>query len=152
VELYKFFWGLLAWIATVAAAWPVNIPLLALAYKIQNGAKPLPVESEEMWYRSAFGAGLLALVTLGFVFLDYFIIDMMDFVPGPIHLVIFMAYVPAAAYVMFISFAFADPFEGLSVAAIYIGLPVLVLFVINAALGIWNWPLSVAYDYLKSPG
>jgi hypothetical protein len=71
VELYIFFLGTLAWIATITVLWPLNGPVIALAYKIQ------------------------------FV--------------------------------------------------IYIGLPVLVLFIINAALGVWNWPLSVAYDYLKTP-
>src|SRR2546421_6300289 len=89
VELYQFFWGALAWIATVAVLWPINVPLIALAYKIQNGTKPLEIEREELWYRSLFGAGMLALLTVGFVLLDYFFIDLTDFPPGPIHLVIF---------------------------------------------------------------
>jgi hypothetical protein len=151
VELYKFFWGALAWIATVAVLWPVNVPLIALAYKIQNGAKPISIDREELWYRSLFGAGMLALLTVGMIFLDYLIIDLGDFPPGPIHLVIFMAYVPAAAWLMVISFAYADLLEGLGVFIIYIGLPIAVLLLVNAILGIWNWPLSVAFDYLKKP-
>ena len=151
MELYKFFWGALAWIATVAVLWPINVPLLALAYKIQNGAKPLPIGQDELWYRSLVGAGLLAMVTVGFVFLDYVFLDLTDFPPGPIHLVIFMAYVPAGAYVMLEAFALSELLEGLGIFVIYIGLPVLVLFVINAALGIWEGPLDLAYDFLKTP-
>jgi hypothetical protein len=151
VELYKFFWGALAWIVTIAVVWPLNVPLIALAYKIQNGAKPIEIEREELWYRSAFGAGMLALMTVGFVLLDYFIIDLTDLPAGPIHLVIFVGYIPAAAYVLTISFAYGDLVEGLGVFVIYLGLPVIVLFIINAVLGIWNWPLSLAYDYLKTP-
>src|SRR5437016_6273467 len=101
-----FFWGAMAWIATVAILWPINVPLIALAYKIQNGARPLSIDRDELWYRSLFGAGVLALLTLAFIFVDYAIIEWTDFPPGPIHLVIFMGYVPAAAYVLVISFAF----------------------------------------------
>jgi hypothetical protein len=151
MELYKFFWGSLAWIATVAVLWPLNVPLLALAYKIQNGAKPLPIDTDELWYRSAFGAGMLALMTIGFVLLDYFFVDFTDFPAGPIHLVIFMAFIPAAAWLLGIGFAFGELVEGLGLFVIYIGLPIFVLFIINAILGIWNWPLSIAYDYLRVP-
>jgi hypothetical protein len=151
MELYNFFWGALAWVATFAILWPVNVPLLAMAYKIQNGAKPLTIEQDELWYRSAVGAGILAFMTVGFVFLDYFFIDWIGLPPGPIHLVIFMAYVPAGAYGMLISFAYAELMDGLGVLIIYIGLPVLVLFLINAMVGIWEWPLRIAYGFLKTP-
>jgi len=151
VELYKFFWGALAWIATVVVLWPINVPLLALAYKIQNGPKPLAIGRVELWYRSLVGAGLLALMTVGFIFLDYVFIDLTDFPPGPIHLVIFMAYIPAGAYVLLVSFAFAELLEGLGVLVIYIVLPVLVLFLINAISDIWEGPLGVAYGFLKPP-
>ncbi len=151
MELYKFFWGALGWIATVACLWPLNIPLIALAYKIQNGPKPIEIEREELWYRSAFGAGMLALMTAAFIFLDYVLIDWTDMPAGPIHLVIFACYVPAAGWLMLISFAYADLFEGVAMLVIYLGLPVFVLFLINAVLGIWNFPLSIAFDYLKTP-
>jgi hypothetical protein len=151
MELYKFFWGALAWVATFAILWPINVPLLALAYKIQNGAKPLPIDKVELWYRSLVGAAILALMTVGFIFLDYLIIDWLGFPAGPIHLVIFMAYVPAGAYGMLISFAYADLLDGLGVFIIYIGLPLLVLFLINALMGIWEGPLRVAYGFLKTP-
>jgi hypothetical protein len=151
VELYKFFWGALAWIATIAVLWPINVPLLALAYKIQNGAKPLPIERAELWYRSAFGAGILALVTLGFVLLDYLIIDWADLPPGPIHLAAFVGYIPSAAYVLTIAFAYGELAEGLGIFVIYVGLPVMALFLINAVLGVWEWPLRFAHGYLKEP-
>jgi hypothetical protein len=151
VELYKFFWGALAWIATFAVLWPINVPVIALAYKIQHGARPISIEREELWYRSFLGAGMLALLTAGAVLVDYFLVDLTGFPAGPIHLVIFAGYVAAAAWLMFIAFAYTDLLEGLGIFTIYVGLPVFLLFVINAVLGIWNWPLSVAYDYLKTP-
>ena len=151
MELYKFFWGALAWMATVAALFPANIPLLALAYKIQNGAKPLPIERDELWYRSAWGAFMLALATLAFVFVNYVILDYTDFPPGPIHLVFFMAYVPAAAWILMYYSGSGELLDGLGLFVIYVGLPILVLFVLNALLGIWNLPLNFAYDWLKAP-
>ena len=151
MELYEFFRGALAWIATVAVLWPVNAPLAALAYKVQNGARPLSIERDELWVRSFLAAGLLALVTVGFILLDYFFIGITDIVPGPIHLVIFMAYVAAGAYVMFVSFAFSELADGLSVLTIYLGLPLVVLFIVNAISGIWEAPLEFAYGFLKPP-
>ena len=53
MELYKFFWGALAWIATFAILWPINVPLIALAYKVQNGPKPISIEREE--HRAVLG-------------------------------------------------------------------------------------------------
>jgi hypothetical protein len=151
VELYKFFWEALAWIATVTVCVPINAIALALAYSIQNGPKPLSIDRGELAYRSVVGAVLLALVTVALVFLDYIFIDISDFPPGPVHLVIFMAYVPAAAYVVVISFAYSELVEGVSVVVIDIGLCVFVLFLIHTLLGWWSWPLSVAHDYLKMP-
>jgi hypothetical protein len=151
VELYEFFRGALAWIATVAVLWPVNVPLAALAYKIQNGARPLDIGRDELWFRSVIAAGLLALVTAGFILLDYVFIDITGFLPGPIHLVIFMGYIPAAAYVMTLSFAFSELGQGLGVLVIYLGLPLCVLFVVHAILGVWETPLEFAYGFLKPP-
>jgi hypothetical protein len=152
VELYQFFCGALAWIATVAVLWPVNIPLIALAYKIQKGGRPLgEEEEEEFWSRCMWAAGLLAVLTIAFVFLDYFIINVTDFPPGPIHLVVLMGYIPAAAFVTLYAFGYADLLDGLGTFVIYIGLPVFALMIVNAFTGLWNGPLSVAYGFLKMP-
>ncbi len=151
MELYKFFWGLLAWIATVAVFWPVNIPLLALAYKIQNGPKPIDIDRDELWYRSFVGATALGVLTLGFVVLDYLIVDWGELPPGPIHLVVLMGYVPAAVWLLFVIFAYTDMLEGLALLVIYLGMPIFVLFLLNAVFGWWNYFLNVAYGFLKSP-
>ena len=43
------------------------------------------------------------------------------------------------------SFAYTDMLDGVSVVLIYLALPVFVLFVVNAILGIWNGPLNIAF-------
>jgi len=151
VELYRFFWGLLAWIATVAILWPVNVPMLALAYKIQNGPKPLTMEREDLWYRSIVAALFVAGITLGFVILDYLVVDWGDFPSGPIHLIIFLTYVPVAAWCLFVVFAYDDLLDGFSLLLIYLGLPIFALFLFNAVFGLWNYVLGFAYNVLKSP-
>lgn len=152
MELYKFFWGALAWIATVACLWPVNVPVLALAYKIQQGTKPIDEDMrDELWYRATLGAFFLALATAGFIFLDYLFLDYTEFPAGPIHLVVFMAYVPAGAFILFYFLGYSDLLDGLGLFVIYIGLPLALLVVVNAVLGVWNPLLNFVYGYLKAP-
>ncbi len=151
MELYKFFWGALAWIATFTILWPLNVPLIALAYKVQNGARPISLAHDEFWYRCLFGAGVLAVLSVAVILLDYFVIDITDLPAGPIHLLAFIGYVATAPYLMVISFAFTELTEGLGVFVIYIGLPLIVLLLVNAVSDLWSGPLSFAYDYLKDP-
>jgi hypothetical protein len=150
VEFYRFFWGALAWIAAVA--WfPFNVPLLALAYKIQNGPRPLSIDRDELWYRAFIAGLLLFLTTAGFILLDYFLADWSDMPPGPVHLVIFMGYVPAATWVLFFCFGYSDFLDGLGVFTIFFGLTIAVLLVLNAIFGLWSFFLNFAYSWLRNP-
>ena len=43
MELYEFLRGTLAWTVSVAALWPLNIPLAVLAYRIHRGQRKFAV-------------------------------------------------------------------------------------------------------------
>src|SRR5262245_27772475 len=156
MELYNFFRGTLAWTATIACLWPLNIPLLAFAFKIQNGSKPIDMENDEYWWRSSVGALVLGMVTAGFIFVDYMLADWAELPPGPIHMIVFAGYVPAAVWVLTLFFAMDDLMHGLSLFIIYIYLPVLAVLGLNGLLWLvklnirWDWFYGLASPWLKT--
>ena len=151
MEFYYFLRGTLAWTATVALLWPLNIPLAALAYKIRLGPNKNPLKPKEYWVRSGAVATVVAGITLAALLLDYVLAEEMDFPAGPIHLVVFMAYVPAAVWAIFVFFALEDLMQALSVFVIYIYLPVLVLYLLNEVIGFWQPLVDLAGGMLKVP-
>ena len=151
MEFYYFLRGTLAWTATVALLWPFNIPMAALAYKIRLGPNKNPLKPKEYWVRSGAVATVVAAITLVALVLDYVLAEEMDFPAGPVHLVVFMAYVPAAVWAIFVFFALEDLMQALSVFVIYIYLPVLVLYVLNAIIGFWQPLVDLAGGWLKVP-
>jgi len=151
VEFYYFLRGTLAWTATVAILWPFNILLAALAYKIRLGPNKNPLKPKEYWVRSGAVATVVAAITLVALVLDYVLAEEMDFPAGPVHLVVFMAYVPAAVWAIFVFFALEDLMQALSVFVIYIYLPVLVLYVLNAIIGFWQPLVDLAGGMLMVP-
>jgi hypothetical protein len=126
---------MMAWTAAVAILWPLNIPLAALAYKIRLGTNKNPLKPKEYWIRSGAASFAVAVITLVMLGVDYFLAQGSDFPAGPIHLVVFMAYVPAAMWALFVLFALEDLMQALSVYVIYTYLPVLVLYLLNAIIG-----------------
>jgi hypothetical protein len=150
MEIFYFFRGLLAWMATVGIFLPLSIPMAAAAYKVRNGAKPLDIESDELWYRAFLAAFVFALVSVGFILLDWFITDNFDFPAGMIHLVVVMGYIPMGAWVMTYFFGFSDLMDGLSTFTIFMGLPLFVLWLINLPTGLWDWALKLVDPWLKA--
>ena len=156
MELYNFFRGTLAWTATIACLWPLNAPLLAFAFKVQQGSKPIDMENDEYWTRSFVTSLVLGLVTAGFIFVDYMIADLTELTPGLIHMVIYIGYVPLAVWILTLFFARDDLAEGLSLFMIYLYLPIFVLFTLNSLLGwlspnlrFWDLLLNLVYPWLK---
>jgi hypothetical protein len=147
MEIYSFLRGLLAWTATIACLWPLNAPLLALAFKIQQG--PKPIDLDRFWFRCFAGSLVLAVTTAAFVFIDYLIADAAELPAGPTHLVIFTAYVPAAVWILAYFFAMDDLLHGLSLLIIYLFLPIFVLFVFNAISGLWNPVLGYVFQWIR---
>lgn len=117
----------LAWafvlVHAVALAWPVNIGFMALAFKVQNGPAPLPMESNEFLWRSAFaalGQAALSLVTVG---IAYFLVGKAELPGGPVHLVLLLVYVPIAVAYLFWMYALDDVLQALGVYACFVLLP-----------------------------
>ncbi len=150
MEFYYFLRGTLAWTATVAIIWPLNIPLAALAYKIRLGPNKNPLKPKEYWVRSGAAAFAVAIITLVALGLDYFLAES-DFPPGPIHLVVFMAYVPAAMYALLVFFALEGLMQALSVFVLYIYLPVTVLYLLHLVIRFWDPLVDFPGSWLKMP-
>jgi hypothetical protein len=55
VDLFAFVGWFVAVVCAVTVAWPLNVPLMALAYKVRRGSEPLDLEARELWTRSALG-------------------------------------------------------------------------------------------------
>ena len=148
MDLFDVFRRTFAWMATVAVLWPVNIPLAGLAYKVRQGHKPIDMEA--FWWRSTFATLILAAMTCGFVWLDYFLAGDTDLPSGPVHVVVICGYIGAASWLYFVFFALEDFFQGLGMVAIYFCIPMAVLFLLNLLTGWWNkLLLNYALTWLK---
>jgi hypothetical protein len=151
LEFYDFIRGTLAWAVSVAALWPANVPLMALAYKVRHGPNPIAMKPAEFWTRAAFAALLVGLLALAMVGVDYLLAESAGFPAGPVHLVILFAFIPAAVWIVFVFFALEDLMQATSVVVIYLCLPVLVLYVLNAVVGFWQPLVDIVNDWLKRP-
>jgi hypothetical protein len=150
VDLFEFLRYVVAWTATIAVLWPLNVPLAGLAFKIRNGARPIDMESFELWTRSTFASLGLAVLAIVMVGLDWYLAFEMDFPPGPVHAMVFMAFLPAAAWYFFVMFALEDLGQGLSVVMLYLYLPVFVLLPLHGMFGLWGFLLNPTLAWLKT--
>ena len=147
MELFNFIRLMLAVIATVTIAWPVNIVFAALAYKVRLGQGSMPFETRPFWIRSTFAALGLAGMSLVLLALDNVLIKLAEFPPGPVHLLLFMVYVPAAVWYVFVLYALEDLLQALGVFVLYIFLPGLPLLLIDQVFRFWQ-PLGPALSCL----
>jgi hypothetical protein len=150
VEFYNFFRLMLAVILTVTLAWPLNIPLVALAYKVRQGQAPNPLEPRAFWLRCTFASlGLLglSLVLLG---ADVLLAKVVELPAGPVHLILFMAYLPVAVWYLFVLFALEDLLQALSLFLLYVFLVGMPLLFIDQVLDFWQ-PLEPARNVLVRP-
>src|SRR5205823_569603 len=122
----------------VTLLWPLNVPLLALAYRVRQGGQKIDMEPKEFWMRSLFAALGLAVLTLLLLGLTYTLRVGAELPPGQTHLILFMIYLPAAVSYVSWMYALEDLFQGLSVFALYVLLPVLPLVVLGRITGLWN--------------
>jgi hypothetical protein len=135
MDIYGLFGWTLVVILIVTGAWPVNIPLAALAFKIRLGDKPLPFATKPFWIRSTFAA--LGLCVLSFVMLGlaYIFTRGLTLPGGPVYVVLVIGYIPVGVWYMFWMFACEDLLDGLSIFLIYLLLPGLPLGVLGALMG-----------------
>ncbi len=155
MEFYAFVRGLLAWMASVACCLVLfNVPMLYFAHRVREGRleedDERRMDNDELWKRSALGAAGLVVTSFVFLFADLVLADWAAMPPGAIHLVILLAYVSAAAYVLALFFAYDDYFFGLGLLTLDLGLPVFALWLVNLVTGLWNPVLDWFLSWLKA--
>jgi hypothetical protein len=158
VDIFQFTWAALAWTATIAALWPANAPMAALAFRIWRETRQSDIEGSELWIRAFMASAALAILMVGFVLLDWVLADLAEFPAGPIHLLAFVGFVALAPVVVQYLFSLSDYFEGLSLVVVYLFLPLLVLFLLNLLLGLlspslrfWDPLVNLATIWLIKP-
>lgn len=137
MDLFLFLSWCLTIVVVVTAIWPVNTLLLALAYKVRHGSKPLPIAPGEFWLRCLFGALGLALLTGLFLGMIYFCTLKVEMPIGPVHMVFLMAYLLAGIGYLLWILALEDLVQALSVLFLYIALPGLPLLLVGRFTGLW---------------
>jgi hypothetical protein len=139
VDLYAFFTWWLVVIAAVTLAWPVNIPLVALAYRVRLGTQPPPVvEGLPLWWRftlAALGLAGMSVLTLGLL---YLLAVGAGFPPGPIRLILLVGYLPAAVAFLYWMLALEDLLQATGLLVLYILMPGLPLLLIGRSAGWWE--------------
>lgn len=130
MDIFAIASWVLAALVGVTGVFPLTIPMLALAYKLRNGAGKIPLETESFWFRSGFSALGLFLLTLVTLVLNYQLVSRMDLPTGTVHLVLLLAYIPAGVVYLFWMYAMDEVLEGLSLFVLYVmmwGVPLLIL-------------------------
>lgn len=132
VDLFGFAGWVLLTVLVVTAVWPLNVPLLVLAYRVSLGGQKPSFESGEIWWRSFLGALGLAGMSLlcWFVALVLMVGAELTDYRGAIHLVLLLVYMPSAIAFLFWSFAYDDLFGPVAVFALYILIPGLPLIAV----------------------
>jgi len=153
MEFYSFVRTSLAWIASIALLYPVNVPLLFAAHRIREGRVAEDdenrMENDEVWTRSFLGALVVALLLLAFLFGDLVLADWLGLPAGIIHMVVLITYLAAASFLLMQFFAYDDYFYGLSLLSLYLFLPIFVLLAVNSLVGFWNPVLGFFLNYIK---
>jgi hypothetical protein len=150
VDVFAFVGWVVAVLCLVTLAVPVNVPLMALAYKVRRGSEPLDVEGSELWMRCALGAAGPAGMSLLLLVLAYALIQGAGLPQGPTLLVLLMAYVPAAVAYVTWCWGFDELIDGLGVFLLYVLLPGLPLALIGWLVGLWR-ALAQAAPWLLPP-
>lgn len=142
VDLFGFAGWVLLLVLLITAIWPLNVPLLALAFKVSLGGKPLPFEASEFWWRTFLAGFGLAVLSLVIYFIAYLIVQGAELTEpqyrGAVHLVLLLLYVPAAVGFLWWSYAYDDLLGPLAVFCLYImisGLPLVALCWLIRRLG-----------------
>jgi hypothetical protein len=137
---------LLVFLAVFLVGWLLNFLLAALAFRINLGSQPMPLEAGEFWLRSGLaGLGLTGYVAVAFLLA--FIValardqDTAEVRLGdPVLLVLLVPYPVAAVFLLNWAFALDDLLEGFKVFLIHHLLPGSVLLVLSLLFGTF-WDL-----------
>jgi hypothetical protein len=121
-----------------AVLWVVHSLLAALAFRVNLGAQPLPLEPREYAWRSALaGLGLALYVTLAFALASFVVVVVGGGDPGTARRVALFLLIPyPVAAVLLYNWAFAldDLLEGFKVFLLHHLPPLLLLFLLGLAI------------------
>jgi hypothetical protein len=130
VEFFDFFRQVLILLVIISLYWPLTVPLAAFAYKVRNGAQPIPLGIASYWVRSFFAALGMAVLAVSLMGFDA-AMTAIDMPPSLVHLFVFVLFLPLGSWWMFAIFALEDVWEGLSTLLLFVFLPGLVLIVLK---------------------
>jgi len=138
VDFFHFVSWCLAVSIAAAIFWPVNLLFMALAFRIRHGARPLDMETSELWWRSAFSSLGLAILSIPFIGLNYVLVRLMEMPQGPVQTLLLLGYIPSAIAFIWWSFALEDLLEGTGVFLLYVLLLGLPMLAAGRLFGLWQ--------------
>jgi hypothetical protein len=150
VDAFAFIGWVVAVMSLVTLAWPLNVPLMALAYKVRRGSEPLDVEGTELWTRSALASGGAAAMSLILLVLAYVLVQVAGLPQGGTVLVLFLIYLPAAVGYVTWCWGYDEFVDGLGLFLIYVLLPGLPLLFVGWLAGLWR-TFAANFPWLLTP-
>ena len=96
MDLFAFVSWMVAVFCAVTLAFPLNVPLMAFAYKVRLGTRPLDVEWPELWTRAALASVGPAGMSLALLALAFALVQVAGLPQGPTVLVLLLCYLTAA--------------------------------------------------------
>jgi hypothetical protein len=151
VNLFAYLGYVVAVVCAVTLAWPLNVPLMAFAYKVRRGSEPLDVDASELWTRSALAAAGPAGMSLVLLLLAYVLVRGADLPAGPTLVVLLLAYLPAAVAYVTWCWGYDEFVDGLGLFLVYLLLPGLPLLLVGWLAGLGRVLAERAPWLLSSP-
>jgi hypothetical protein len=136
VNLFAYLGWVVAVVCAVTLAWPLNVPLMAFAYKVRRGSEPLDMEARELWTRSALAAAGPAAMSLVLLLLAYGLVQGAELPRGPTLVVLLLAYLPAAVAYVTWCWGYDEFVDGLGLFLVYLLLPGLPLLLVGWLTGL----------------
>jgi hypothetical protein len=133
--------GFVSWVVLLTTAvtlfWPFNVPLVALAYRIRQGSRPLDIEPKELWIRATFASLALALLSAVMLGLLYTLIQSVGFPAGAVQFTLLMAYLAAAVGLLFWILALEDLLQAVSILLLYVLIPAIPVLLAGRLAHVW---------------
>ena len=138
MDLFGFVSWIVVLILAVTLCWPINIPLMALAYRVRKGRQQLSIEAKELWTRCIFAALALAVLSAVMLGLLYTLIKTVGLPAGPVQFTLLIAYLPAAIGLLFWILALEDLLQASNVLLLYVLIPGLPVLLAGRMAHIWE--------------